>query len=75
MINQDDIESLNLEQVNASGKYLDYRKELPRKDLTLSFDSIESVLLIFDDSANVLYHGKPDSRESLERIIESVSKI
>lgn len=75
MINQDDIESLNLEQVNASGKYLDYKKELPHKDLTLSFDSIESVLLIFDDSANVLYHGKPDSRESLERIIESVSKI
>jgi len=75
MINQDDIESLNLEQVNASGKYLDYKKELPHKDLTLSFDCIESVLLIFDDSANVLYHGKPDSRESLERIIESVSKI
>lgn len=75
MINQDDIESLKLEQINASGKYLDYKKELPHKNLTLSFDCIENVLLIYDDSANILYHGKPDSKDSLERIVESVSKI
>ncbi len=75
MITQDDIESLSLPQVNASGKYLDYQKETPTKILTLSFDLLESILLIYDDSANILYHGKPDSKESLERIIESVSKI
>lgn len=75
MINQDDIENLKLEQINASGKYLDYKKELPHKNLTLSFDCIENVLLIYDDSANILYHGKPDSKDSLERIVESVSKI
>ena len=75
MINQDDIESLKLEQINASGKYLDYKKELPHKNLTLSFDCIENVLLIYDDLANILYHGKPDSKASLERIVESVSKI
>ena len=75
MINQDDIESLNLEQINASGKYLDYKKELPHKNLTLSFDGIENILLIYDDSANILYHGKPDSRDSLERIVNSLSSV
>lgn len=75
MITQDDIESLNLPQIGASGKYLDYQKETPTKNLTLSFDCVDNILLIYDDSANVLYHGKPDSKESLERIVESVSKI
>ena len=75
MITQDDIESLNFLQIGASGKYLDYQKETPTKNLTLSFDCIDNFLLIYDDSANILYHGKPDSKESLERIVESISKI
>lgn len=72
MITQDDLEALGLQQINASGKYLDYQKETPTKVLTLSLDCIENILLIYDDSANVLYHGKPDSKESLERIIKSI---
>jgi hypothetical protein len=75
MITQDDIEKLDFEQISASGKYLDYKKELPHKTITLSFDCLSSVLLIYDDSANILYNGKPDSKDSLKRIIESVSKI
>lgn len=66
-LNEDDIKKLGFEIIAASGKIFEFAKD----DFYLVWDCMTGMVDI-TKNGELVYYGKPNSKESLERILKTL---
>lgn len=70
MITKEDIQNLELVPADITDRFLNYTDN--SGNIFFMFDNEDRSLLITNNYAQILYFGKPDTKEALDRIISNL---